>query len=374
MPPIRFPGFGFQVEIERAVTERLPVQWYGVLITLGVVLALLYCMKRAPKMSIKQEQLLDMMFFVLPAAIIASRLYFVAFNWDATTRGAEGFWETLGSVFAVWDGGVAIYGAIFGAVLTAWIFCRVRKIDTLAMFDLGVLGLLIGQAVGRWGNFINQEVYGIETALPWRMGIMQADGAYSYVHPLFLYESLWCILGLIVLHVLSKKRTRNGQVFMMYLVWYGAGRAVFETMRAPSYVLFVGGVNTSLAVAIGMAAIGVIGMLLLLRTPAAVAASVVADSPCDEDSAPCDDEAIAEPVEKDIVSTASQTDASDDDMPQVDVSVNETADEDDVAFIEVDVEEVAAEMAESMPEAHELVDINDLPDVLEIDDNDDSEE
>jgi phosphatidylglycerol:prolipoprotein diacylglycerol transferase len=156
------------------------------------------------------------------------------FNWGEFS----GDWTR---VFRIWEGGIAIYGAVIGAALTVLIGCRIKKISVPAMLDLMSLGFLIGQAVGRWGNFVNGEVYGQATDVPWRMSV----NGYA-VHPLFLYESLWCALGFALLHFLSKKRVFNGQIFLGYVAWYGLGRGVLEGMRDDQFILML--FNTPLRV------------------------------------------------------------------------------------------------------------------------------
>lgn len=273
MPPIDFPGLGFQIQVEREIIKGLPIQWYGLCIALGFLLATFYCAKRAPRFGIKGDPVIDMLFFAVPAAIIGARLYYVIFDWSSFRLDANGdvlpFGKVLVKTLQIWNGGVAIYGAVIAAVLTAVIYCRIRKINPLAMLDVGALGLLIGQAIGRWGNFYNQEVYGIETSLPWRMGIRPElsngvfSSSYIYVHPLFFYESLWNVLGLIVLHFLSKKRKYNGETFLQYLVWYGTGRALLESIRDSNDSLRL--FNTDIRVSLLLSAIvAVIGLALLI--------------------------------------------------------------------------------------------------------------
>jgi phosphatidylglycerol:prolipoprotein diacylglycerol transferase len=253
--PIQFPGFGFQVTVDRVAFSvfGIPIHWYGIIIAFGFLLAVLYGAKRAPKFGVKEDDLIDMLFFAVPSAIIVSRIYFVIFS-DSIRSFAE--------AIRIWDGGLAIYGGVIGAVAAAVIFCRIRKVNTAALLDVSGLGLLIGQSVGRWGNFFNQEIYGTHTDLPWRMGVAAAgervSGIYNTVHPLFLYESLWNALGFVLLHFVSKKRRFNGQIFMLYITWYGLGRAFFELIRAETDVLYLfnSAVPVSMALAVACAAAG----------------------------------------------------------------------------------------------------------------------
>jgi len=263
MAPITFPGLGFQVEVGRNVISigNFSIAWYGLMITLGMVLAIWYCSKRAPQYGIKEGSIVDMMFVVLPIAILGARLYYVFFAWSHVMSGRN-FGQQIIALFAVWEGGLAIYGGIIAGAAAAFMFCRHRKIEWREMFDIGALGLLIGQGVGRWGNFFNREVYGVETTLPWRMGI-QVGGDVLEVHPLFLYESLWCLAGLILLHKLSKNRAYKGQTFLQYMAWYGAGRTFFELIRFETQVLTMGGMRVSMWLSLLIAVGGIAGLVYM---------------------------------------------------------------------------------------------------------------
>ncbi|MDR1735348.1 MAG: prolipoprotein diacylglyceryl transferase [Oscillospiraceae bacterium] len=237
---VGFPGLGIEkLTLESYIFKigGFGLTWYGLIIAVGFLAAVLYCMKRATIFKVSQNEIIDMLIFAVPSAIVGLRLYEVVFNWQYYSKD---FW----AVFRIWEGGIAIYGGIIGAFIAAAIFCKVRRIHAGAMLDLGVLGLLIGQAVGRWGNFVNVELYGGETALPWRMRVY-SDGMQTFnppidVHPLFLYESLWNVLGFVLLHLLAKKRKFNGQLVLMYVAWYGLGRGVLEGMRRPEFSLSIG--------------------------------------------------------------------------------------------------------------------------------------
>lgn len=248
MGTVAFPGLGLEFHLERVAFHigSWPVYWYGILIAAGFLLAVFTCSRRADEFGIKQDDIIDMLFFAVPLAIIGARLYYIVFYLDFFRR-EDGSLD-LGKMVRIWDGGLAIYGGIIASVITLLIFCKVRKIKFLAFADLGVFGLLIGQMVGRWGNFVNIEAYGGPTDLPWRMGIYEyAAGSLQYVevHPTFLYESLWNLLGLLVLWVISKRwRKFDGQLFLSYFAWYGAGRALIEGLRSDSLYFF----NTSIRV------------------------------------------------------------------------------------------------------------------------------
>ncbi|MDR0326630.1 MAG: prolipoprotein diacylglyceryl transferase [Oscillospiraceae bacterium] len=228
---IGFPGIGLEFQRNPAIfrfTDTFALTWYGLIFAVGFLLAVTYCLRQAKHFGIKQDEIIDMLFFAVPAGIIGARLYYVAFNWGE-------FQEEPIRILYTWQGGMAIYGAIICAAAAAGLFCWVRRVSIGAMLDIGAMGLLIGQAIGRWGNFVNGEVYGQPTDLPWRMRIYSQE-----VHPLFLYESLWNLLGLVLLRLIIKKRKYNGQMFTLYIAWYGLGRAMMEGMRAAEFNLMLG--------------------------------------------------------------------------------------------------------------------------------------
>jgi phosphatidylglycerol:prolipoprotein diacylglycerol transferase len=229
-------GYGFEHNpIIFSIGNSFALHWYALILVAGLLLAVMYCLRQTKHFGIRQDDVYDMLFCAVPAAVIGARLYYVAFNWSDYSADPK-------TILFTWQGGLAIYGAIIGAVIATVIFCRIRRVSAGAMLDLGAMGLLIGQAIGRWGNFVNGEIYGTATKLPWRMRVEPpvSDVAMD-VHPLFLYESLWCVLGLAVLIFFMKKRKYNGQMFTLYAAWYGLGRAVLEGMRDPEYNLMLGG-------------------------------------------------------------------------------------------------------------------------------------
>lgn len=261
MTPITFPDLGLTFHIQREAFHILgkSIYWYGVIIACGFLLAAFFCCRQAKKFGIRQDQFLDMLLFALPIGIICARIYYVVFNLGLYLN-ADGAIRWRDAV-AVWDGGIAIYGGIIGGALTCLVYSRVKKIPFLAMMDLTVLGLLIGQCIGRWGNFINQEAYGGPCSLPWRMGLT-VDGQYITVHPTFLYESLWNLVGFCILFFLIRRlRTFDGELFLSYLVWYGLGRFWIEGMRADSLYLFQTGIRVSQLVALVSVIVG--GILLI---------------------------------------------------------------------------------------------------------------
>jgi phosphatidylglycerol:prolipoprotein diacylglycerol transferase len=232
-PPTYFTVFG------------VPVYFYAVIIALGFLLAVLYILKRRNMFGLTQDNILDMFIICVPAGIIGARLYYVIFN-PADYIGA-GKWL---NIFNVRQGGLAIYGGVIAAVIAVYLYSRKKKIPTAVFFDVGALGLLIGQAVGRWGNFINREAYGGETDIPWKMGLTSGDTT-VYVHPTFLYESLWNAVGFVLIHIFSKRRRKyDGQLFLLYLAWYGFGRFWIEGLRTDSLYLFGSSIRVSQLVAV----------------------------------------------------------------------------------------------------------------------------
>ena len=232
---VTFPGLGLEFQLNRVALEVFghPIYWYGVIIALGVLLAVGVCCKLAPRLGVVPDSLIDMVFFALPLGIIGARLYYIIFYLDLykDSQGKLDFVKML----RIWDGGLAIYGGVIAAAVTVLVFCKVRKVKFAAYADIGAIGLLIGQAVGRWGNFVNVEAYGGETTLPWRMGVPEG----LEVHPTFLYESLWNLVGLAILLVIVKRwRKFDGQLFLTYVLWYGVGRAWIEGLRSDSLYFF----------------------------------------------------------------------------------------------------------------------------------------
>ncbi len=249
MNTVTFPGLGLEFHLNPILCRPFgwPIHWYGVIIAVGFLLAVLYCTRVSKRFGIREDDLLDLLFFAVPLSVIGARLYYIVFYLDLY-RNEDGSLD-FGRMVRIWDGGLAIYGGIIAAILTLLVFCKVRKISFLAFADLGSYGMLIGQAVGRWGNFVNMEAYGGETGLPWRMGITElVNGVevYKEVHPTFLYESLWNLLGLVLLILIARNwRKFDGQIFLIYLVWYGFGRGLIEGLRTDSLYLFNTGIRVS---------------------------------------------------------------------------------------------------------------------------------
>jgi len=253
---VSFPGLGLEFTLNRVALTILgrPIYWYGVIIASGLLLAVFLCIRWSPRFGINEDQIIDMMLFAVPAALVAIRVYYVVFNLDLY-RLEDGSLD-WGAIFRYSDGGLAIYGAIISSAIVLLIFCRARKISFLAYADLGVHGLFIGQLIGRWGNFMNVEAFGSATTLPWRMcspsiaeymlthGYVDEAGAQAIlsgnlgVHPTFFYESAWNLVGLIAVYWIGKKRKFDGQCFLFYFFWYGLGRAWIEGLRTDSLYFF----------------------------------------------------------------------------------------------------------------------------------------
>ena len=268
MGAVSFPGLGLEFQLNRVAFHvgSWPVYWYGVIIAAGFLLAVMYCSRQAPRFGIRQDDIIDMLFFAVPLSIIGARVYYIIF-YPELYRSADGSWD-FGAMVRIWDGGLAIYGGVIMAVITLLVFCKVRKIKFLAFADLGSYGMLIGQMVGRWGNFVNIEAHGGPTDLPWRMGIYQyVDGTRQYmeVHPTFLYESLWNLVGLLLLIWVGKKHRKfDGQIFLGYFAWYGVGRGFIEGLRTDSLYFLNTPIRVSQVFGFATAAVAIILLVILL--------------------------------------------------------------------------------------------------------------
>ena len=261
LPTVIFPGLGnISLEMNPVAFTLFGrgVAWYGIIIAAGFLLAALYVLRRAPSFGLNEDIVIDAMLWATPVAIICARAYYVTFNFDL-------YRDDPLSMLYIWEGGLAIYGGVIGALLTLAVFCKVRHVKFGALADLGAMGLLIGQIIGRWGNFVNCEAHGGETTLPWRMVITyspeSADLAVGY-HPTFLYESLWNLLGFVLIHFYSKKHRKfRGEICLMYITWYGLGRGFIEGLRTDSLYFF--GTNMRVSQFVGFASF-IAGLALLI--------------------------------------------------------------------------------------------------------------
>ena len=261
---ISFPGLGIDIDPVRQFSlGPLTIHMYGIVIAFGLVLAVIYAMRRAPKFGLTEDHVLDGVLWVTPFAILCARAYYCAFSWEL-------YADNPISVLYIWQGGIAIYGGVLGAVLGIIVFCKIKKLSLGATLDLVLLGFLIGQAIGRWGNFFNREAFGAETESFLRMGLYDTvTGSVVYHHPTFLYESVWNALGFVVLHFLSKKREYDGQIALGYAFWYGLGRFFIEGLRTDS--LYVPGTAirvSQLLAAISCLTAAAVLVYFLLKPPA----------------------------------------------------------------------------------------------------------
>lgn len=225
---VSFPGFGWEFTINPVAFQigNYKIYWYGIIIAVGMVLAMLYAFKTADRFEINKDKLFNCVIVGLIFGVIGARLYYVFFEWDR-------YAGDLLKIIQIHDGGLAIYGGIIGALASGCLVAKLQKQKIMNILDLVALGFLIGQGIGRWGNFMNQEAFGTPTDLPWRM-VSENTGGVG-VHPCFLYESIWCLLGFVILHFVSKKFYKyHGQIFFMYMVWYGFERMIVEGLRTDS--------------------------------------------------------------------------------------------------------------------------------------------
>ena len=226
---ISFPFLGLEVNPPRGFSiGPLDVRLYGVIIACGLMLAVWYACKRSKEFGLKADDLLDGVLWGTPFAFLCARLYYCAFEW-------ERYADNPISILYVWQGGLAIYGGVIGAVIASAVLTKVKKMKLTAVLDLLLICFLIGQSIGRWGNFCNREAFGEATDSFFRMGLFNdRTGAWEYYHPTFLYESLWNAAGFVLLHFASKRRKYDGQIALMYAAWYGLGRAFIEGLRVDS--------------------------------------------------------------------------------------------------------------------------------------------
>ena len=244
---VQFPGLGLSFEIDRVALSigGMNIYWYGVCIAVGMCLALVFAFRHSVEFGVDADAMVDVILIGVVMGILCARLYYVALS----PYQYNSLWEML----AIRDGGLAIYGGIIGGFLFGGLACKWRRVPVLPMCDLAAMGFLIGQGCGRWGNFFNQEAFGCNTTLPWGM---YSEATRSYlmgstvtaqsgvtidpnlpVHPTFLYESIWCFVGLLLLVCYIKKRKFAGDIALRYLIWYGAGRFWIEALRTDSLLL-----------------------------------------------------------------------------------------------------------------------------------------
>ena len=226
---ISFPFLGIEVNPPRVLSlGPMTIHFYGLIIATGLMLAVLYALRRGKEFGLKEDDILDGVLWVTPFAIVCARAYYCAFAWEEYAADPI-------SVLYIWNGGIAIYGGVLGAIAGVLVFCRIKRIPVTTVLDVMLLGFLIGQSIGRWGNFMNREAFGAATDAFSRMGLYNTvTGQWEYYHPTFLYESLWNAAGFLLLHFLSKKRQYDGQIALGYAAWYGLGRCIIEGLRMDS--------------------------------------------------------------------------------------------------------------------------------------------
>lgn len=227
MNTVQFPKIGLEFTLNQDAFSifGVDIKWYAVIISVGFILAVVYALFRMKEFGLDSDRAIDAILIGLVGGLVGARLYFVAFSWDQ-------YKNDLSLIFNVRQGGLAIYGGLIGALILGGLACKLRKVKLLPMFDITVLGFLIGQAIGRWGNFVNVEAYGAPTDS--FFGMTSSAIPDGPVHPCFLYESVWCLVGFILLHIYSKKRKFDGEILLMYLAWYGFGRMWIEGLRQDS--------------------------------------------------------------------------------------------------------------------------------------------
>ncbi len=258
---IEFPNlFSGEIEINPTAVSIFgyEIKWYAIIIALGLILAVVYCTIRGKKYGLTGDDIFDVALFGGIAGFLGARIYYVIF-WNLNPENTYKY-DIITTFTEIHNGGLAIYGGIIFGVLAGIIVCKIKKTPILPIMDMGGTGFLIGQAIGRWGNFVNQEAFGAPTAgnLPWGMTgtiisqypeVIEAQnalpaGEYALVHPCFLYESLWCGLGILVIHfLLSRIQTFDGELFLYYVIWYGTGRGFIEGLRTDS--LYIGPLRVS---------------------------------------------------------------------------------------------------------------------------------
>lgn len=279
---VQFPGLGLEFHFNNGFDiGPIHIAYYGLIIAIGLMLALFYAFRVFRKVGVDPDKAIDCILGGILGGVVGARLYFVIFSWDSygldfSSWGA--FWDSFLRIFKTWEGGLAIYGGLIGALLVGILIAKHRKICIPALLDVVGVGFLLGQSLGRWGNFFNVEAFGSNTTLPWGMTSPDIVSYLAYkqnalasigvtvdpnmpVHPCFLYESLWCLIGFVLLALYMKRRKFDGEVFLMYLGFYGAERAVVEGLRTDS--LMIGSLRVSQLLAAVLVAASVITIVII---------------------------------------------------------------------------------------------------------------
>jgi len=299
---ISFPFFGIEWNPDRILTiGPLSIHYYGILIALGLLLAIIYAWRRYAQFGLKESDITDGVLWIVPFAVVCARLYYCIFQWETYASNPI-------KILYIWEGGLAIYGGVIGAAIGVVIHCRlIKKIPIATVMDLVALGFLIGQSIGRWGNFFNREAFGAETDIFLKMGLLNTSTmTVEYHHPTFLYESLWNAIGFVALHFLSKRRQYDGQIALGYVAWYGLGRTLIEGLRTDSLYLGVFRISQVLAAVSCLAALGVLCYQMLnthdpknlyVNKVAAKAAAEAAEATAEEAVEATAEEVVEEAVE-----------------------------------------------------------------------------
>lgn len=253
------------VPLDRVAFQLGPISiyWYGVIIATGVLLALILANREGKRLGLPKDTFTDLLMWAVPFAIIGARAYYVIFEWDA-------YKNNPAKIFAIWEGGIAIHGALIGAVITAIVFARLKGLSFWKLADIAAPSVLLGQAIGRWGNFMNQEAHGGPVTREFLEGLMLPDFIINqmyidgtYYHPTFLYESLWSFAGVILLLLLRKVNLRRGEIFLTYAIWYSIGRLFIEGLRTDS--LLVGDTSIRIAQVVSVLIIVIGTTLIIIR-------------------------------------------------------------------------------------------------------------
>lgn len=317
-PWISFPKLGITFEGVNTSIQigDFSIAWYGIIIGVGMLICVILGMLNCKKINLSRDHLTDYLLAAIPSAIVGARLYYVIFSWSD-------YKDDWTGIFKIWNGGLAIYGGIIGAAIAIIIMAKIRKHSVLDLLDFAMPHIFLGQAIGRWGNFVNQEAFGSETDLPWGMigDVIQSRPEYkenvtlgANVHPTFLYESLWCLLGFIILYIFFfKYRKGKGEVLALYFFIYGLERAFVEGLRSDS--LYIGGLRVSQLLSIGLV---VISIPLFIECRKRYKRNMLAVVPTDEERTNLSDladrlreESDSESVEAVSEDTAETVDVSD---------------------------------------------------------------
>lgn len=261
---VQFPGLGLSFHLNRVAFSigGVHIYWYGVCIAVGLCLALVFAFRHSIEFGVDPDGMVDVILIGVVLGIASARAYYVAM--------APFKYQSIWEMIAIRDGGLAIYGGIIGGAITLLVVAKRKKIPAPVLLDVAGMGVIIGQLMGRWGNFMNREAHGAVTDTFLKMGLRDASGVVTYYHPTFLYESVWNLIGFIGLHFFSKKRKFDGEVFLAYVAWYGLGRVWIEGLRTDSLYLFSTGIRVSQLVAAVsfLAAAGILAWVLVKKKPA----------------------------------------------------------------------------------------------------------